>query len=90
MAGSSGKARYIGIARSKTLELKPKPLLTYFRRTVMQTIKDLPRNEEMDSDDMAATQGGRMRIPGLYRQQVALPVAIDPVGPWNDIFDGSE
>jgi len=44
----------------------------------MQTpaIKDLPRNEKMDSSAMAAIQGGRMKIIGQkfgFGQQIAVP-----------------
>jgi hypothetical protein len=60
---------------------------TCFRRTVMQPIKDLPRNEQMDSDDMAAIEGGRMKIKTLP-PQVVLPTSINPVGPWNDSVVG--
>jgi len=53
----------------------------------MQPIKDLPRNEEMDSDDMATVEGGRMKIK-TAPQQVVLPTSINPVGPWNDSLVG--
>ncbi|MGO8855912.1 MAG: hypothetical protein ACLQO1_09410 [Steroidobacteraceae bacterium] len=49
----------------------------------MPTIEDLPRNDEMDSDAMAATLGGRMKIKGAP-VQVVYPKSINPVGPWND------
>jgi hypothetical protein len=41
-------------------------------------IKDLPLNEEMDSDTMAAIQGGRMKIPGLNGANTALPWYYNP------------
>jgi hypothetical protein len=47
------------------------------------TVKDLPLNEEMDSDDTATVQGGRMPIKTLP-PQVTYPKSINPVGPWND------
>jgi len=51
------------------------------------TIKDLPFNDEMDSGDMAAIEGGRMKIKTLPTQ-VVLPTSINPVGPWNDSLVG--
>ena len=53
----------------------------------MTTIKDLPFNEEMDSDDTAAVHGGRMPIKTLP-PQVVYPHSINPVGPWNDSLTG--
>lgn len=49
----------------------------------MPTIENLPRNEEMDSDAMAAIQGGRMKIKGAP-PQLGYPKTINPVGTWND------
>jgi hypothetical protein len=51
-------------------------------------IKDLPLNEEMDSNAMATIQGGRMKIPGSsVHNQVVLPKSsIDSYGPFNDFI----
>jgi len=51
------------------------------------TIKDLPRSEKMDSNDMATVEGGRMPIKTLP-PQVTYPKSINPVGPWNDSLTG--
>ena len=48
-------------------------------------IKDLPHNEELDSNAMATIQGGRMKIRSLPPQTV-VPTSIDPIGPWNDFI----
>jgi hypothetical protein len=48
-------------------------------------IKDLPLNEELDSNAMATIQGGRKKILGLHTP-IAPPSIIDPVGPWNDFL----
>jgi len=57
----------------------------------MQPIKDLPRDEEMDSDAMATTEGGRMKIPPSPAQAAlsSLGTALfgGPNGPWNGQYD---
>jgi hypothetical protein len=55
------------------------------------TIKDLPRKEEMDSNDMAAIEVGRMVIPPPPALAALSSLGTanfgGPNGPWNDKFD---
>jgi hypothetical protein len=59
--------------------LKPNPLLPYFRRIEMSnlTIKDLPRNEEMDSNTMAPIAGGMFGLEGLTQTDAVQQAAGD-------------
>ncbi len=57
----------------------------------MQTvIKDLPLNEEMDSNAMATIQGGRINLANFgyvtKKQKLGPPSDIDPMGFANDFI----
>jgi hypothetical protein len=55
------------------------------------TIKDLPLNEEIDSNDMAAIEGGRMKPLGSHPPLIGPPTIIEgTISVWNDFILPSE
>ena len=46
------------------------------------TIKDMPVNEEIDSNDMAAIEGGMRKAFGILAP-LPVPTDIDPPSEWN-------